>query len=588
MEEEMERNDLPAETEKSAPAWYHDINLEHAEKFISENLKAAARNVIAIGYYLKYIRDNKLYEESGYQNIWDYAREKYGFSTSTASRYMSRNDKFSKGGNSPIMDERYREYGKSQLQEMLSLDEEQLQQVTSDMTAREIRDLRRPKKTGVVSAPVDVPEPEQSENDSFSLEDIKPQKKSESVATSQKMEEKSGNQKDDGCPDGITCCPRNEWGTTPEEQETGRKECRKCWEQYEKTSEYSGWQQGKQAEAEDVRMEEAENEEEQTQENRLRWNTENEYETRKKYCDAAARKFINSFHDWMLEDYENRVLNVTQSEKEFKQEFRKSGICSWHFKDPEDEIKVAKVNLFDGYIQFWNGDGICIGNCDWFYLCASVQSMWNVIYLEAAEKEKEELQSGTEDEVIDTEFTESEEEALSDLDLLKDILKSKNNLLDSCLRIDGMEEASVHIRKMKLEVAALASMLCDLENAPEALEEPEQPELPTFKNNDERKSWLNDYAAWGLWYEDEHIGARYYKYDFPDGTRLIVDEYRDTLPNGRVYKASYLHLVGGPKERPRTTYGAPKWPYHDRYSKYPDNMTDMVEFLKDLQKRRSC
>ena len=88
-----------------------------------------------------------------------------------------------------------------------------------------------------------------------------------------------------------------------------------------------------------------------------------------------------------------------------------------------------------------------------------------MISLEAAEKEKEELQSGpAEEEVIDAELTEPEEETLSDLDLLKDILKSKKNLLDSCLRIDGLEEASVHIRKMKLEVAALASMLCDLDN----------------------------------------------------------------------------------------------------------------------------
>ena len=580
MEEEMERNDLPAETEKSAPAWYHDINLEHAEKFISENLKAAARNVIAIGYYLKYIRDNKLYEESGYQNIWDYAREKYGFSTSTASRYMSRNDKFSKGGNSPIMDERYREYGKSQLQEMLSLDEEQLQQVTSDMTAREIRDLRRPKKTGVVSAPVDVPEPEQSENDSFSLEDIKPQKKSESVATSQKMEEKSGNQKDDGCPDGITCCPRNEWGTTPEEQETGRKECRKCWEQYEKTSEYSGWQQGKQAEAEDVRMEEAENEEEQTQENRLRWNTENEYETRRKYCNAAARKFINSFHDWMLKDYENRVLNVTQSEKEFKQEFRKSGNCSWHFMDPEDETKVAKVNLFDNYIQFWNGEGTCIGNCRWFYLCASVQNMWNVISLEAAEKEKEELQSGPEEEeVIDAEFTEPEEETLSDLDLLKDILKSKKNLLDSCLRIDGMKEANVHIRKMKLEVAALASMLCDLDNMQDVPEEEEQKELPILKNNEKRGAFIDSYASWPIWIDRKETGERYYRYRLPEADIVIKVYFHRCFDFNSTAKEW--------KDRYHDGWGAAEYYLMQEGKHFKDcktNKSDLVEYLKELQK----
>lgn len=134
------------QTVEESSAWYGDISLEQAESYISENLRAAARNVIEIGYYLKCIRDGKMYETAGYQNIWDYARERYGFSMSTASRYMSRNDKFSKGGNSPILDKRYCEYNKSQLQEMLSLDEEQLQQVTPDMTAREIRKMKKPKE----------------------------------------------------------------------------------------------------------------------------------------------------------------------------------------------------------------------------------------------------------------------------------------------------------------------------------------------------------------------------------------------------------------------------------------------------------
>lgn len=129
--------------------WYEGVSLETAEKFIRSNLQDAARNVIATGYYLKTIRDRKLYLEAGYENIWDYAYDRYGFSMSTASRYMSRNDKFSKGGNSPVLDEKYREYNKSQLQEMLSLDEEQLEKVTPDMTARQIRELKKPKETPV-------------------------------------------------------------------------------------------------------------------------------------------------------------------------------------------------------------------------------------------------------------------------------------------------------------------------------------------------------------------------------------------------------------------------------------------------------
>ena len=44
-----------------------------------------------------------------------------------------------------------------------------------------------------------------------------------------------------------------------------------------------------------------------------------------------------------------------------------------------------------------------------------------------------------------------------------------------------------------------------------------------MRNNDQRKEWLRNYKAWGLWYTDEHIGVRYYKYDFANGARLIRD-----------------------------------------------------------------
>ena len=56
-------------------------------------------------------------------------------------------------------------------------------------------------------------------------------------------------------------------------------------------------------------------------------------------------------------------------------------------------------------------------------------------------------------------------------------------------------------------------------------EEGTQPELPVLKNNDQRKKWLESYKEWGLWYRDENIDVNYYKFDFPDGTRLIAAEY---------------------------------------------------------------
>lgn len=117
------------------------------------------------------------------------------------------------------------------------------------------------------------------------------------------------------------------------------------------------------------------------------------------------------------------------------------------------------------------------------------------------------------------------------------------------------------------------------------LEDPEQQPLPLMKNNDQRKEWLRNYKEWGLWYTDEHIGARYYKYDFENGTRLIVEEYDPEPVHNSPWAPNepyYMHLVGGPE--PERNNGIPKWTYHSKYNKYPNSETELVEFLKGAQK----
>lgn len=112
--------------------------------------------------------------------------------------------------------------------------------------------------------------------------------------------------------------------------------------------------------------------------------------------------------------------------------------------------------------------------------------------------------------------------------------------------------------------------------------------LPEMKNNDQRKAWLRAYKDWGLWYEDKNIGVKYYKYDFQNGARLIVEEYAPDPEKqkswwvSRMTETYYMHLVGGPE--PDRAGGVPKWTYHTRYDKFPNSETELCEFLKGLQK----
>ena len=141
------------ETAPAAQKWNEGVSLEDAEIYIQANLKSAARSVIAIGYYLKCVHRNELFKEAGYKDICEYAKDRFGFSASTTSRYMTRNDKFSVNGNSPILDDKYKDFNKSQLQEMLSLDAEQLEKVTPDMTVVQIREMKKPKEIPYIAIP---------------------------------------------------------------------------------------------------------------------------------------------------------------------------------------------------------------------------------------------------------------------------------------------------------------------------------------------------------------------------------------------------------------------------------------------------
>ena len=53
---------------------------------------------------------------------------------------------------------------------------------------------------------------------------------------------------------------------------------------------------------------------------------------------------------------------------------------------------------------------------------------------------------------------------------------------------------------------------------------------------------------------------------------------------GQDYESSYLHLVGGPEpdEHPSGAYG--RWSRHERYNRFPNSETELVEFLKSIQK----
>lgn len=191
---------IKPELKLDSPRWYEGhISLEDAKTFIKANITTAARSFIAIGFYLKCVRDRNLFLEEDYPDVWEFAKSEYGISKSTASRYMSMNDRFSERGNSPNIRDEYRAFGKSQLQEMLYLEDDQLEQVKPGDRVEDIRNLRKPKEVPYIELPgqldfeIDFPEilpqepPMISQKQTFEMdvEDMLSDEKQEGIAISQ-------------------------------------------------------------------------------------------------------------------------------------------------------------------------------------------------------------------------------------------------------------------------------------------------------------------------------------------------------------------------------------------------------------------
>lgn len=108
---------------------------------IRNRLQETAENFVIIGYRLKQIRDSKMYEKE-YSSLSAFALQEYGLSKDVVSRFIKINDRFSVDGNSMELKEEYRGYGYSKLQEMLSLTPEEEEQVSPEMTVKEIRQIK--------------------------------------------------------------------------------------------------------------------------------------------------------------------------------------------------------------------------------------------------------------------------------------------------------------------------------------------------------------------------------------------------------------------------------------------------------------
>lgn len=114
---------------------------------LRQELLGVKQSFVRIGYALRKIEDQKLYEQDGYKSITEFAKAEYGLEASTTSRFMSINREYSVDGYSKTLRPEYEDLGRSQLEEMLKLPEGDRQMVQQETSREDIRELKRFNKT---------------------------------------------------------------------------------------------------------------------------------------------------------------------------------------------------------------------------------------------------------------------------------------------------------------------------------------------------------------------------------------------------------------------------------------------------------
>ena len=577
MDEEVSKNKL----------WdaYRNIGLTDAENIIKSNLNGCARNFVAIGFYLKDIRDNETYLKGGYDSIWAFALDKLQMSKSTVSRFMAINDRFSVDGNSPILMDKYLDYGSGKLQEMLTMTDEEIEKINPDTTVKEIRQIKR-RRCDAQQTESEISEKEQKSPLGYTKSVYPPESLIASKGCGNKHDCFSCaricqiRQEDRYCVEAPMGHPfpcttmkllesiENDIGgdcmflnLELAYHRVGDKEPVPCCKECKNKCSYAC---NKAAHAETVI-------EEQKSVNDTSIFTNGEdrpivYERECANCnynDMTPEEFknIDPAGGLPCNDCDDKLNNWMPKIETVTREYDKDFPCDTCGYD------------INGCCDYDNEDMHCVCGDMW-----KPKKSEDADHVETVEADIIQNPSADQDDVEDVaEIIDPEKYTC------QDIRDELNKLIEYVGMYRKNNDTAPGRRKAKMRLDAMV-LLDEEMRKPPVIEEPEpvQPELPILKNNDQRKEWAENYKAWGEWYYDEKIDCHYYKYDFPNGDRLVVEEYRDreVYWNADKRDEKYYHLLIKEKK----SYGN-KYTYEEKFTHQTSSMSEIVEYLKEIQKK---
>ncbi len=588
---------------------------EQAKNIIRNNINRMCDSWISTGFVLKQARDKEFYKQDGYSCIQDYAFGEFGIKKQRASRLIKIIEDLSINGNSPVLEDRWKEFSIAKLEEIIYLDENQQEQVAIGTTVAQIREIKNPEKVSTSKLEPESAAPVNAKPKAHNLV-IDFTRSLDSLA--REFEEKGG------CPPDQASCRRNWTEDYYDRKKNGPcKDCISCWKDW-LTSEKIRAGIADQEEIQEPAHVEADCDS-------CDKSDENALVTEEQHNEAW---FVKQYFDRYPTDLAKLMLMCRKSKvrgeiaKEFQQYISPYGAhnigCSdWEFdfhnfaggmdfRVSDENIHLKYGRLVEEVMKLYNPFASVYDEPRPNKKPETVNNRPEIVDnqpetvndVEKSVIETAESVTDKQEDVIYPEGDdyypelqghdpESEQIETVEADIVQtDPSKYHDGHVESLLQdhMTNLKEYSAAgmpdnlIKKQKMYVDALTMLAREMQRPPVS-EEPKQvqPGLPMLKNNDQRKEWAENYKAWGEWYYDEHIDCHYYKYDFENGDRLVVEEYKGLIRywnrNEEFDQANY-HLCVKQK-----TSRWIKTPYEQRYEHSTTSITEIVEYLKDFQKK---
>lgn len=517
------------------------LTLQQAKVFADAAIADVKNGFISTGYYLKVIRDEKLWKEYAYASFDAFLNVNYEKDKSWASRCVSLYEKFGievSPGELPKLDPEYTDYNVSQLIEMISLPEEKRELVTPETPVRAIRELKpkREKKVATVATPepeeAQDPEPENSQDRAAYVKEQYRLQESFLYPFAVWLIKNHRQWFEEDHMNRVLCVDKSEpqlksyLGAYPDGSSSygfpvaGETHYAKLYDNrivishftdggtvvVDGTAKWFYLAASVQVQWNVVALEEAQEEEKEDQ-------VIDHFLDRNESIDDA--------YGWFR--------------SEMVHEYLKTG-----YKDPNEECEIT-----------------VLGNVHRVLKGKDVTMFHDISGIAAFDVENGRLEReynyffGNRD-VAESESKEPE-----------NVIEGPKNVPEQSGSVPETPENVIDGKYVEVP--------------PEP--EPVKPELPVLKNNDQRAAFVDAYETWPLWIETEETGERYYRYDLTDGTSMVVKVYHAML---------FDYNAARSQDRYREGYGRHEY-YLLQEGKFfrncEANRSYLIEKLKEIQKK---